>query len=141
MKTKTSNSEDNGIRELILNHLEYATQDFPKWLDLLHDQIVIEFPFGEAAGNPPALEGKKLIEKHVKGFLDQVPGFRFKNPTIYLGADPDEAFAKYEAEVEVTATGKVYKQKFISHFRQQQGKLIYLSEYFDPTKAIEAFSN
>lgn len=140
MKTNTYYAENNDISKLILNHLEYATQDFQKWLDLLDDQIIIEFPFGEAAGNPSSMEGKELIEKSIKEFLDSVPGIRFKNPVIYLGADPDEAFAKYEVEVDVPATGKVYKQKYIAHFRQQKGKLIYLSEYFDPTKVLEAFN-
>jgi ketosteroid isomerase-like protein len=60
---------------------------------------------------------------------------------IYPGLDPDIAFATYDVEVKVYQTGRLYKQKYIGHFRQREGKLIYLAEYYDPTKTREAFSD
>ncbi len=57
----------------------------------------------------------------------------------YPSADPDEAFATYDTEVNVPENGRVYQQKYIGHFRQRAGKLVYLSEYLDPTKLVEAF--
>ena len=142
MKTSTLNPEkdvQSDIKTLVLNHLELATQDFPRWLDLLDDKMVIEFPYGESAGNPPRLQGKAEITKTITAFFDRVPGIRFNNPVIYPSADPNEAFATYEVQINVPENGRIYQQKYIGHFRQRGGKLIYLSEYFDPTKTIEAF--
>lgn len=127
------------IKSIVLNHLELSTQDFPRWLDLLHDDIIIEFPYGEAAGNPPRLEGKASIVETITAFFVRVPEIRFTNPIVYLCVDPNECFATYEAKVKVPENGRIYQQKYIGHFRQREGKLIYLSEYFDPTKTIAAF--
>ncbi|GAB2590880.1 hypothetical protein GCM10027190_44380 [Spirosoma areae] len=127
------------IESVVLNHLEFSTQDFPRWLDLLHDNIVIEFPYGEAAGNPPRLEGKAIIAETIKAFFVRVPGIRFTNPVVYRCVDPCEAFATYETKVNVPENGRIYQQNYIGHFRQHEGKLIFLSEYFDPTKTMAAF--
>lgn len=131
--------KESVITSIVLSHLELSTQDFPRWLDLLHDDIVIEFPYGESAGNPPRLEGKAKIAETITAFFIRVPGIRFNNPVVYLCVNPDEAFATYEAEVLIPENGRIYKQHYIGHFRQYEGKLIYLSEYFDPTKTIAAF--
>ncbi len=136
---KSENPTKPDIVRIVRDHLELSTQDLPRWLGLLDDAIVIEFPYGESAGNAPRLEGKAAIAEAINAFLLRVPGFRFNHPVVYPGADPDEAFATYDAEVLVPENGRVYQQKYIGHFRQRAGKLTYIAEYYDPTKLIEAF--
>ena len=126
------------IKNLVLEHLELSTQDFPRWLDLLDDNIVIDFPYAESAGLNPRLEGKAAVAEAIAVFLARVPGIRFNHPKIHPGADPDEAFATYEVDVAVPENGRTYHQKYIGHFRQAKGKLISITEYFDPTKTVEA---
>ncbi len=129
------------IEKLIRNHLEFVTQDFPRWLELLDDEIVIEFPYGESAGNPARMEGKTEITEVITAFLARVPELRFRHPVIYPCANPDEAFATYDVEAHVPENNRVYRQNYISYFRQRAGKLVYLSEYFDPVKTKAAFSD
>ena len=133
------NFTKSDIKNLVLDHLELSTQDFPRWLNLLDDAIVIEFPYGESAGNAPRLAGKAAIAEAISAFFVRVPGIRFNNPVIYPNADPDEAFATYAVEVPVPENGRVNRQKYIGHFRQRAGKLVYPSEYCDPTRTIEPF--
>jgi ketosteroid isomerase-like protein len=134
----TENATRSDITRIVLDHLALATQDFPRWLDLLDEDIVIEFPYGESAGNAPRLAGKAAIAEAINAFFVRVPGIRFNNPVVYPSADPDEAFATYDVKVPVPENGRVYRQQYIGHFRQRAGKLVYLSEYFDPTRTIEA---
>ena len=129
------------IEQLIRSHLELVTQDFPCWLELLDDEIVIEFPYGESAGNPARMGGKDEITEVITTFLARVPELRFRHPVIYLCADPDEAFATYDVEVNVPENNRVYRQNYISYFRQRSGKLVYLAEYFDPIKTRAAFND
>ncbi len=129
----------NDIRNLIATHLELATQDFPRWLALLDEHIVLHFPYAESVGAPARLEGKAAVSEAVRSFLARVPGFRFNHLVIHPGADPDEAFATYDAEITVPENGRLYRQKYIAHFRQRAGKLVFISEYYDPTKMLEAF--
>ena len=95
------------------------------------------FPTGKRSGIHPIW--KAITVENITAFFVRVPGIRFNNPVVYLCVDPDEAFATYEAEVMVPENGRIYQQRYIGHFRQSEGKLIYLSEYFDPTKTIAAF--
>jgi ketosteroid isomerase-like protein len=126
------------IKNLVLEHLELATQDFSRWLDLLDDNIVINFPYGESAGLSSRLEGKPAVAEAIQMFLARVPSIRFNHPVIHLAVDSDEAFATYEVDVAVPENGRSYHQKYISHIRQRNGKIITITEYYDPTKYLEA---
>ncbi|MFH7018644.1 nuclear transport factor 2 family protein [Flavobacterium sp. FlaQc-47] len=125
---------------LVLQYLATATKNIDQSLDLLHQDIIIEYPYAESAGLPIKIQGENIIKDSIGEFLAQVPGLEFKNPMIYETTDPDILFATYEAEVKVTATGKIYRQKYISNFGFNDGKIIYMAEYYDPAKLKEAFT-
>lgn len=126
------------ISKLILAHLDLACTDFDAWVRLLDDDIVIEFPFGPSANGPSRVAGKSAVIAAIRPFLDRVPSLRFRNPTIYPCVDPSEAFATYDAEALVIDNGRHYSQNYIAHFREKDGKLVFLSEYFDPLRTLEA---
>lgn len=125
---------------LVLQYLEIATKDINQWLELLHDDIIIEFPYAESLGAPSKIQGKDVIKASIGDFLSQVPGLEFLNPKVFQTTDPNILFATYNAEVKVAATGKIYKQKYISHFTLADGKITYMAEYYDPAKLKEAFN-
>lgn len=124
---------------LVKQYLETATQDMDKWLELLHDDVVIEFPFAKSAGLAERITGKEFIKTSTQGFLSSVPGISFNNPVVYPSEDSNQAFATYEVEVLVPSTKKLYKQRYIAEFIQKEGKIIKMTEYYDPSKIVEAF--
>ncbi|QTE38552.1 nuclear transport factor 2 family protein [Mucilaginibacter gossypii] len=137
--------EDNGTRtadisSLVLKFLDTATRDPAEWLNLLHDDAVLVFPYAESAGLPVVVAGKDVIKKATASFLQMVPGIRFNNPVVYPTLDPHKAFATYEACVTVAATGGEYEQNYITMFTEQAGKIIEMYEYYDPVKLNAAFS-
>lgn len=131
----------SNIKNLVLQHLELSTQDMPRWLELLDDNIVMEFPYAASAGLSPRLEGKAAVAEAIKMFLARVPGLRFNHPIIRLAQDSDEAFATYDVNTAVPENGRTYRQQYISHIRQRNGKITAITEYYDPTKYVEALGN
>lgn len=127
------------IENLFLKHLSLCTADFEAWLQLLHDDILLEFPYAESAGNPASIRGKFAVAEGVGAFFEQVPFLAFVNPEVYSSSDPEQGFATYEVDTIVPATGRRYRQKYIAQFRSKDGLLSFISEYYDPLRLINAF--
>ena len=139
MEKEEENSGGSGIVSLVLQYLDFATQNPEKWLNLLHNNIVLEFPYAESAGLPRFLAGKEMIQKSTADFLGMVPGIRFNNPEVFPGLNPHQAFATYGVKVLVPATNKTYEQQYIAVFTEQDGQIVHMTEYYDPTKLNAAF--
>lgn len=128
------------ITALVLRFLDSATSDVDLWLALIHEDCVIEFPYGESAGLPQRVTGKEAIKNSTEHFLKTVPGIRFNNPVVFPSLDPHMAFAKYDVSVSVPATGKIYRQSYITIFKEADMKIISMVEYYDPVKFNTAFN-
>lgn len=83
--------------------------------------------------------GPAEIEQFLKGLLIRVPDFRFKNVRVLIRT-PDQAFAEYEVEAHVPATGKTYIQHYAGRLVAEQGKIKLLREALDTLAAKEAFT-
>jgi hypothetical protein len=53
-------------------------------------------------------------------------------------ADPEAAVADVKGEGRIKATGRVYRQEYVVFLRASAGKIAFLREYFDPTRAAKA---
>lgn len=127
------------IETLVRNYLALGTTDFAAFLDLMHDEIVLEFPYGASAGLKPQLRGREEAREALGGFLASVPTLRFLDVEVHGCSDSDEAFATYRARATVPTTGKQYAQDYVAQFKQRDGKVIYFREWFDPVRLLNAF--
>ena len=85
-----------------------------------------------------SLEGREAVEKHVNWFRGAVENFRFSDIRVYPFADPDGAAAEVRAEGRIKASGREYRQEYVFFLRAAGGKIAFLREYFDPTRAATA---
>jgi ketosteroid isomerase-like protein len=53
-------------------------------------------------------------------------------------ADPVAAVAEVKGEGWIKATGRSYRQEYVVFLRAVEGKIAFLREYFDPTRAAKA---
>lgn len=127
------------LQSLVHDYLRLATSDFGAWMALLHDEVVFEMPYGPSAGIYGRLSGKAEIERAIRPFLASVPALAFTNVNVRVSKQSDEAFVTFDADTPVPATGKQYTQSYISLFRQRDGKVVFMREYFDPMR-LSAFS-
>lgn len=124
--------------DLLQRHFQTLVDDNAQWQTLIADDIVWELPFAPALGHPARLIGRKEVVRHVTWFLGAVENFRFFDLKVYPFADPEGAVAEVKAEGLIKLTGRIYHQDYVLFLRATDGKIAFLREYFDPTRAAKA---
>ena len=109
-----------------------------EWESLIADNIVWELPFAPALGHQGRLEGREAVEKHVNWFRGAVENFHFSDMRVYPWADPNGAAGEVRANGVIKETGREYQQEYVFFLRAAGGKIAWLREYFDPTRAAKA---
>lgn len=124
--------------DLLQRHFKTLVDDNTQWQTLIADDIVWELAYAAAIGHPAKLSGRAEVIHHVNWFLGAVENFRFIDPTVYAFADPQAAVAQVKAEGLIKPTGRVYRQEYVVFLRAAGEKIVYLREYFDPTRAAKS---
>jgi ketosteroid isomerase-like protein len=74
----------------------------------------------------------------VNWFRSAVEDFRFSDLRLYPWADPNGASGEVRANGRIKETGREYQQEYVFFLRATGGKIAWLREYFDPTRAAKA---
>ena len=126
--------------DLLERHLQTLVDDNAQWQTLIADDIVWELAYAPALGHPARLTGKAEVIRFVTWFLTAVEKFHFIDPKIDAFADPQEAVAQVRAEALIKSTGRLYRQEYVVFLRAKDGKIGFMREYFDPTRAAKALN-
>ncbi len=124
--------------DLLQRHLQTLVDDNAQWQTLIADDILWELAYAPALGHPARLSGRAQVVRHVNWFLGAVQNFRFIDPQVHAFADPQAAVAQVRAEGLIKPTGRIYRQEYVVFLRAASGKIAYMREYFDPTRAAKA---
>ena len=124
--------------DLLQQHFQTLVDNNAQWQALIADDLVWELPFAPALGHPARLTGRGEVVRHVIWFLGAVEDFRFFDLKVYAFADPEAAVAEVKAEGRIKLTGRIYHQNYVLFLRAAGGKIKFLREYFDPTRAAKA---
>jgi len=126
--------------DLLHRHLQTLVADNERWQTLLADDVVWELPFAPALGHPARVSGRAEVEKFAAWFVGAVEGFHFFDVRVQACADPEAAVAEVKGEGRIKATGRLYRQEYVVFLRATAGKIAFLREYFDPTRAARAMN-
>jgi ketosteroid isomerase-like protein len=99
----------------------------------------MEYPYGTAAGVESPLNGIAAITKSVAAFMNAVTNFRGGPAKIHQIEGEDAIIAEFTADADVVMTGRKYHQNYAVYLRANEGKIIFLREYFDPTRVVASF--
>jgi len=124
--------------DLLQRHLQTLVDDNAQWQTLIADDILWELAYAPALGHPARLSGRAEAVRHVNWFLGAVQNFRFIDPQVHAFADPQAAVAQVRAVGLIKPTGRIYRQEYVVFLRAASGKIAYIREYFDPTRAAKA---
>jgi len=124
--------------DLLQRHIDTLVADNAQWQTLIADDLVWQLVYAPALGHPARLSGREEVMRHVGWFLGAVEDFRFYDVRMHVLADPQAAIAEARAEALITATGRTYRQEYVFFLRAVAGKIAFLREYFDPTRAAQA---
>jgi uncharacterized protein len=126
--------------ELLQRHFETLVADNARWRTLIADDVLWELPYAPAIGHPARLSGRDEVVRHIDWFLGAVKDFRFVEVMVHAFADPNAAVAEAKAEAFIKPTGRIYRQDYVVFLRAAGGKIAFLREYFDPTRAATAMN-
>jgi uncharacterized protein len=129
----------NGER-LLHHHIETLVADPARWQTLLADDVVWELPFAPALGHPARVSGRAEVQQFAAWFVGAVENFRFFDVRVQACADLEAAVAEVRGEGRIKATGRMYRQDYVVFLRAAGGKIAFLREYFDPTRAAKAMN-
>ena len=124
--------------DLLQRHIQTLVEDNAQWQTLIADDLLWELPYAPAIGHPARLSGREEVVGHVTWFLGAVENFRFFDLKLYVLTDPEAAVAEVKAEAIIKATRRIYLQDYVLFLRAASGKIAFLREYFDPTRAAKA---
>ena len=124
--------------DLLQRHFQTLVDDNAQWQMLIADDILWELAYAPALGHPARLSGRVEALRHVTWFLGAVENFRFYDLNVYPFVDPEGAVAEVKAEGLIKPTGRIYHQDYVLFLRAVGGKIAFLREYFDPTRAARA---
>ncbi len=133
------------VGTLSRNNVELATElmrrfgrDMEGWYDHLHDDIVMEFPFGPSVGMPSRVEGKAACSAVFEAVVQGVQ-VQFDNIRVSPLADPNRLMVEYTGYSE--PGGKVYDQTYISVQEYRDGKMILFREYWNALIVKDTFGD
>lgn len=124
--------------DLLQRHIQTLVDDNTQWQMLIADDILWELAYAPALGHPARLSGRMEVTRHVAWFLGAVENFRFFDLQVYPFADPQAAVAQVRAEGLIKPTGRTYRQEYVVFLRAAGGKIVFMREYFDPTRGAKA---
>lgn len=124
--------------DLLHRHFQTLVDDNAQWQTLIADDMEWQLPFAPAIGHPLQLSGRIEVVRHVTWFLKAVDNFRFFDLNVQAMADAEAAVAEVKAEGRIRATGRIYRQDYVVFLRASGDKIVFLREYFDPTRAAWA---
>lgn len=123
---------------LAKNLLERFGRNMDGWYDNLHEDIVMEFPFGNSVGMPLRVEGKEACAGVFKTVCDVVQ-VQFSDIQLTSAADPARLIAEYRGYSE--PNGSAYDQTYISVQEYRDGKMILFREYWNAVVVREALGD
>jgi uncharacterized protein len=126
--------------DLLRRHIETIVADNARWQTMLADDVVWELPFAPAIGHPARVSGRAEVVQFAAWFVGAVENFRFFDVRVQAFANPEEAVAEVKGEGRIKATGRSYRQEYVVFLRAVEGKIAFLREYFDPTRAAKAMN-
>lgn len=129
---------NRGNVELATEMMQRFGRDMDGWYDNLHDDIVMEFPFGPSVGMPGRVEGKAACSAVFAAVVAGVQ-VQFDNIRVSPLADPNRLVVEYTGYSE--PGGKVYDQKYICVQEYRDGKLIGFREYWNALVVKETFGD
>ena len=121
---------------LATNLMERFSRDMDGWYDQLHDDIIMEFPFGPSVGMPSRVAGKQACSGLFQSVVEGVQ-VQFSNIRVTPLLDPNRLIVEYTGYSE--PGGKIYDQTYICIQEFRDGKMILFREYWNALVVRDTF--
>jgi ketosteroid isomerase-like protein len=106
---------------------------------MLHPDMVYAMPFAPP-GFDRLIEGAENYLAFEKAAMESLVGSENLHDLRVesLSSDPGELIAFFKSDMVFKATGRAYRNDYISHWIIRDGRIIYFGEYLDPIRLTVA---
>ncbi|KEQ29370.1 hypothetical protein N180_07430 [Pedobacter antarcticus 4BY] len=122
--------ENTPGQQILLNLLDAFNKDTQTVLSLFDPTATVEYPYAKSIGSAYRLTMDDY-RRHLDNILPDMPDIIFSELNVYPLAEQDSYWAEFHGETTVPATGDLYQQDYVVHFRLESGKFIYYKEYWN----------
>ena len=109
--------------------------DFDGYVDLMHDEIVFEFPFAPP-GRPKRVEGKADLRDYLGRYPGRVEFVRLLEMIVHQTVDPEVVVLEMSIEGRLKETGEPYEMAYISVVTVRDGRILRYRDYWNPLTAV-----
>ena len=135
--TATNDTRDANIA-LATKLLKDFGLNMEHWYDYLHDEIVMEFPFGASVGMPVRVEGKTNCSAMFATVCAAVQ-VKFSDIVVHPLLDPNRLIVEYKGHS--NPAGKSYDQTYICIQEFRDGKLTLFKEFWNAIVVRDTFGD
>jgi ketosteroid isomerase-like protein len=126
-------------KSLLVSHLRLIANNHTEWRALYADHAVMEFPYASSINAPGRYEGIEIICKHIQTVFSGLREPRIHSVHAHALEDGQGAMAEFEMSATVASTNLPYNQKYIALLRAENGKIVFLREYWNPQEVLKSF--
>jgi ketosteroid isomerase-like protein len=108
------------------------------WFDLLHDDLVLEFPYAYSVKMPGQVVGKADCVAYLSNVMKYFTGLVFTDVVINTTQDADKLIVEYSGHCTLP-NGVVYTQTYATIQKFRDGKMILFREFWNPMAVVDSF--
>ncbi|HEY1223174.1 MAG TPA: hypothetical protein VGE75_06740 [Acidimicrobiales bacterium] len=124
---------NQGLAEKVIRLLGSEQQ-----FELFADDIVMDFPYGSSLSMPDHFVGKVSVVAYVRELNKALRGMKMRDMKFYsVAGNPETVFIEYSSDAP-TPGGNWYEQVYVNKMIFRDGQLIYMREFWDPKRIIDA---
>jgi len=109
--------------------------DFDSYVDLMHDEIVFEFPFAPP-DRPKRVEGKAELRDYLGRYPGRIEFVKLLEMTVHETTNPEVIVLEMRAEGRIKATGAPYEMGYIAVVTVRDERILHYRDYWNPLMAV-----
>ena len=125
------------LAQLLRTHLGDALAPAGRFSDMFTSDGVIEFPYAPA-DFPTRLEGREAIASHARMVSQLLSIEELLDVEVLYSQERTKVVLEFCCEGMVRATGKPYRQRYVSVITLRDGRIALYRDYWNPLVVITA---
>lgn len=123
------------LSRLMDAHLTLIATDVERWLTLLAEDAVVEFPYARSLGGPSRLEGIDAIRAYFAPITKHFQGLTFTNVQRYPSVDSTTGWLEVHGTATLQPGNIPYEQDYVMRVQVREGRIVHYREYWNPLAA------
>ncbi|WP_337658501.1 nuclear transport factor 2 family protein [Sphingorhabdus sp. Alg231-15] len=116
---------------------DFLVPDAETFLDMVADDIVMEFPYAPPAA-VPRVEGKAALVEYLPGAASLITIESMSEPVVHRAQNSNIIILEFTCTGHGTETGIAYDQTYISVVTLADGHITHYRDYWNPLIALRA---